>query len=408
MEEPGAGAIAAAWLFPPLREPCQAAYSSVLSPHSNLVPGSAEDLASALAEAGSSKRTITLGGHFSKCRMAGPIAPSDVTIATTGLTRLLSYEPKDLTVSVEAGMPYAELSRILAENRQMIPLDPPFAGQATVGGVVATNSSGPRRRLYGTARDLAIGMTFATLEGKLVKCGGMVVKNVAGLDMGKLMIGSFGTLAAIAVVNFKVLPAPQVERLFLLRFDTLDAAIAARDKILTSVLQPAAIDLLNPQAGKDLGWTGCVLAIQAGGNAAAIGRYERELRELGSVQIGDAEASSSIQEFTPRFLGGHENGAVVRISFTLSQLGEVMGALKAPALARAGSGVCYAYFEDANEAAELVGRTPNAIIDFASEAQKPKLTLWPAPGPDFELMKRIKRMFDPEHLLNRGRLYNHI
>src|SRR5205823_5829631 len=101
--------------------------------------------------------------------------------------------------------------------------------QATVGGVVATNSSGPRRRLYGTARDLVIGITFATLEGKLVSSGGMVVKNVAGLDMGKLMIGSFGTLAAIATVNFKVLPMPQVERLFLMPFDKLDAAMAARD-----------------------------------------------------------------------------------------------------------------------------------------------------------------------------------
>src|SRR5207253_6569691 len=121
-----------------------------------------------------------------------------------------------------------------------------FAEQATVGGVVAANSSGPRRRLYGTARDLVIGMTFATLEGKLVQSGGMVVKNVAGLDMGKLMIGSFGTLAAIAVANFKLLPMPEAERTFLLGFADLASAINVRDRILTSVLQPAAIDLLNP------------------------------------------------------------------------------------------------------------------------------------------------------------------
>ena len=340
--------------------------------------------------------------------MGGPIFPSDVTIATTGLTRLLSYEPKDLTVSVEAGMPYAELSRILAENRQMVPLDPPFADQATIGGVISTNSSGPRRRLYGTARDLVIGMTFATLEGKLVKSGGMVVKNVAGLDMGKLMIGSFGTLAAIAVVNFKVLPAPQVERLFLLSFDTLDAAIAARDKILKSVLQPSGVDLLNRLAAKILGWSGYVLAVQAGGNAAVVDRYERELREMGSLEIGDAAAASAIQQFTPRFLASHENGAVVRISCTLAGLGDVVRAVNAPVLARAGSGVCYAYFDDAGAASEVVARTRDAIIDFAPEIQKSKLTLWPTPGPDFELMKRIKRMFDPEHLLNRGRLYSQI
>src|SRR5207247_11264310 len=113
-------------------------------------------------------------------------------------------------------------------------------GHGRVGAVVSRNCSGPRRRLYGTARDLVIGMTFATVEGKLVKSGGMVVKNVAGLDMGKLMIGSFGTLAAIAVVNFKLQPMPQVERLFLMSFDHLDAAVAARDRILKSALQPAA------------------------------------------------------------------------------------------------------------------------------------------------------------------------
>src|SRR5947207_13959081 len=188
--------------------------------------------------------------------MAGPIAPAGVSISTAGMARVLSYEPNDLTISVEAGLRWAELTRLLAENRQMIPLDPPFAGTATVGGVVSANCSGPRRRLFGTARDLVIGMTFATVEGKLVKTGGMVVKNVAGLDMGKLMIGSFGTLAAIAVVNFKLLPMPQVERLFLMSFDKLEAAIGVRDRILKSVLTPAAIDLLNPAAAKILGWSG--------------------------------------------------------------------------------------------------------------------------------------------------------
>jgi glycolate oxidase FAD binding subunit len=395
-------------IYPAFARPMPLAYSSVLSPKNSIVPGRAEDLASALAAAASARHTITLGGRFSKNKMAGPIGPSDVTISTTGLNRLLSYEPNDLTVSVEAGMKYSELSRVLAAKRQMVPLDPPFAEHSTVGGVVATNSSGPRRRLYGTARDLVIGMTFATLQGKLVKTGGMVVKNVAGLDMGKLMIGSFGTLAAIAVVNFKVLPMPEVDRLLLLSFDAIEQAIAARDQILKSVLQPAAVDLFNRHAAKIVGWHGCVLAVRAAGNAAVVDRYQKELGAMGSLEIGDASIVSCIQEFTPRFLSSHENGAVVRISCTLSQLGEVMRAVNAPILARAGTGVCYAYFDDVKTAAEVAGRTRNAIIDFASESQKPKLKLWPEPGPDFELMKRIKLMFDPERLLNRGRLYSQL
>jgi glycolate oxidase FAD binding subunit len=371
-----------------------------------VTPHTPEELAAVLADAASRKKTITLGGRFSKNKMGGPIAPSAVTIATTSLTRVLSYEPKDLTISVEAGLPWAEFSRLLAENRQMVPLDPPFAGLATVGGVVATNSSGPRRRLYGTARDLVIGMTFATLEGKLVKCGGMVVKNVAGLDMGKLMIGSLGYLAALAVLNFKLQPMPQVERLFLLSFDSLDSAIAARDRILKSVLQPASIDLLNPMAAAIVGWSGYVLAIQAGGNAAVIDRYERELRELGSFRISDTP--SPLPEFTPWYLATHEHAAVMRLSCTLSQLRDVIQALNTPVVARAGSGVCYAYFEKAESAAEAVERTHNAIIEFAPEDRKPKLNLWPTPGPDFEIMRRIKHMFDPEHLLNRGRFYRQL
>ncbi len=372
-----------------------------------MTPHTPEELAASLAEAAGRKSTITLGGRFSKNRMAGPVPISDVTITTAGLRRVIDYEPKDLTISVEAGLPFAELTRLLAENRQMIPLDPPFAAQATAGGVVASNCSGPRRRaLYGTARDLVIGMTFATLEGKLVKSGGTVVKNVAGLDMGKLMIGSFGTLAAMAVLNFKVLPMPPVERLFLLTFETLDAAIGARDKLLTGVLQPSSVDLLNPQASAVLGWKGYTLAIDVAGNAAVVARYEKELRELGDCRA--AEAASPIPEFTPWFLATHPAAAVVRISSTLAQLGTVMKGLAGPAVARAANGVCYAYFDSAAVAAEMVAKTPNAIMEFTPEAQKPALNLWPSPGPDFELMKRIKNMFDPEHLLNRGRLYSQL
>jgi glycolate oxidase FAD binding subunit len=361
-----------------------------------------------MAAAASKRQTITVAGRFSKRRMAGPIAPSDVVISTTGLNRTLDYEPKDLTISVEAGMPWSELAGLLASNRQMVPLDPPFAAEATVGGVVASNSSGPRRRLYGTARDLVIGMKFATLEGKLVSSRGMVVKNVAGLDMGKLMIGSFGTLAALAVVNFKVLPAPPLERRFLLSYDAEEEALAARGKNMASVLQPASVDLLNRRAAKLLGAHGCLLAIHAGGIQAVIERYERELRALGSLEQGDAKVAAEIREFTPRFLNAHPNGAMVRISSTLAGLKDVLGSVHAPILARAGNGVSYAYFDDAGGAAEAVQRTPNAIIDFASEAEKPQLKLWPAPGPDFEIMKRVKEMFDPGHLLNRGRLYHHL
>src|SRR5579863_3248480 len=117
-----------------------------------IVPGTPEELAQCLADANSRSQRITLIGNSTKERMAGPLAPSDVTISTSALNKVLEYEPRDLTVSVGAGISYCELSRVLAEHRQMIPLDPPFSdratlsSRATMGGIVAANTCGPRRR----------------------------------------------------------------------------------------------------------------------------------------------------------------------------------------------------------------------------------------------------------------------
>jgi glycolate oxidase FAD binding subunit len=378
-----------------------------------LAPTNSADLAEALRDAAAGGRTISLAGNSTKRRMAGPVEPADVAVTTISLRGILQYEPRDLTISVNAGVSWCEFTHLLAENRQMVPLDPPFAEGATVGGVISANSSGPRRRLYGTARDLVIGMQFATLEGKLVKSGGMVVKNVAGLDMAKLMIGSFGTLAAITVVNFKVQPMPEVERSFLLPFDTLTAAMAARNIILRGQLQPSAIDLLNPAAARTLGKSTWLLALRAGGNAAAVERYEREFANFSDALAFENDRQQTlwrhIENFTPQFLASYDDGAVVRASCTLKEAEAVMGSFPGPAVARAGSGVCYGYFERSQAALDwLSGAQPSgckAVIEFASEEVRRTFDLWPAPGGDFEIMKRVKQLFDPRNLLNRGRLY---
>ncbi|HWB96670.1 MAG TPA: FAD-binding oxidoreductase [Bryobacteraceae bacterium] len=381
-----------------------------------LTPQNPEELAAAMEAAASRGQTIELCGRSSKRRMAGPIAPSDVTISTTACNRVVQYEPQDLTISVEAGLSWCELTRMLAANSQMIPLDPPFSDTATVGGVVAANCSGPRRRLYGTARDVVIGVRFATLEGKLVQSGGMVVKNVAGLDMGKLLIGSFGTLAAIAVVNFKLMPRPTHERTFLLPFDTAAEAMGVRQAIQKSVMQPEALDVLNPAAAAMAGRDGWLLALQVGGNGPAIERYTREVAAWGSGATLDGPEESAfwrnIQDFVPRFLDTHPEGAVGRVSCTLKEVPGVMDSTTAPLVARAGSGVVYGHFANADEAVEwtaaAAARGSRAVVEFAPEDRKDQLELWPSPGNDFDLMTRIKHLLDPDRLLNRGRLYRRI
>jgi glycolate oxidase FAD binding subunit len=336
-----------------------------------LRPDTPEQLAEILHAQATNRRTIRLGGRFSKDRLGGAGAAADVTVSTCSMSRLLHYEPHDLTISVEAGMPFRELERILAANRQMLPLDPPWA-ESTVGGVVAANLSGARRRLYGTARDMIIGMTFATLEGKLIRSGGNVVKNVAGLDMAKLMVGSFGTLAAIAVVNFKVFPMPEASRTFAMNFATAAEAFAERDRILRGVLQPSAIDILN--------WpTGFRMLVHAGGNAGVLDRFARELP---GAQVVDESIWEEVREFTPRFLAEHPNGGVVPIATKLTEMCGAMENLYTPAIARAGSGVVYAHY-----------------------AENPPPVSWHG---DFTMMEKVKNMFDPERLLNRGRLYGRI
>jgi glycolate oxidase FAD binding subunit len=381
-----------------------------------VAPPNSEELADTLRRAALHSRTIALSGNSSKRLMAGPIAAADEQISTAALNGILAYEPHDLTVSVQAGMPWRDFACALAANRQMVPLDPPFAEEASVGGVVASGTSGPRRRLYGTARDMVIGMHFATLEGKLVRSGGMVVKNVAGLDMAKLMIGSFGTLAAIAVVNFKLVPMPETERSFVLPFDSAAAAVAARDRILKSALQPAALDLLNPAAGDTLGTRAWLLAVRAGGNPAAIERYQRELSELAPPQIYEGTRHESlwrhIENFTPQFLKKYADGAVVRVSCTLKGLEAVMAAFDGPAIARAGTGVCYGYFERCEAAAAFmagaVQRGWKTVLEFAPQDWRKTADLWPSPGGDLELMRKVKTLFDPESVLNRGRLFSRI
>jgi glycolate oxidase FAD binding subunit len=337
-----------------------------------LRPENPEQLAASLREAACAHRTIRLGGNFSKDCLGGTPTPAEVTISTSSMNRLLQYEPRDLTISVEAGMPFAELARILAAHHQMLPLDPPWLQESTVGGVLAANLSGPRRRLYGTARDMVIGMTFVTLGGKLINSGGMVVKNVAGLDMAKLMIGSFGTLATIATVNFKVFPVPVGSRTFVMEFATVAEAFAERDRILRSVLQPSAIDIVN--------WPrGFRLLIRAGGNDAVLDRYAREL-PLAAIE--DDAMWDAICEFPRRFITANPGAKIVSMAMPLSKMREVAEKLAVPFVARAGSGVIYAhYIKDAPET--------------------------PLTG-DFATMTKVKEMFDPERLLNRGRLHGRI
>jgi glycolate oxidase FAD binding subunit len=369
-----------------------------------LRPETPQELAALLYRHSVSGQAVQLGGAFSKDRQGGPLAANAQRISTSRLNRVLVYEPNDLTISVEAGLPWNDLTAILAQNGQALTLDPPYSAQATVGGVVAANLCGPRRRSCGSARDLVIGMTYATTAGTLVKSGGMVVKNVAGLDLAKLMIGSLGTLAGITSVNFRVSPAATGTRTFVLGGRALPDLFLQRSRMLSGVLQPSAIDIVNAELATRLGLPGAPhLLVQATGSTRVLTRFEQE---LAGYRVVDGMLWSRVREWMPEWLAQTPGGAIVRVSTSLTDQSGLLAEASGPALARAGSGVAYAGFARPEQVQRWT--RSGAVVEFRPLEENPQLELWPQPGDALELMVKVKSLYDPRRILNPGRFYGRL
>lgn len=369
-----------------------------------VTPAHSQEAAAVLREASAHSRLVNVRGAGTKTRMGGPAQPADLTLSTSALRRVLVYEPKDLTLSVEAGLPWAELTALLAAEKQMLPLDPPHAARATAGGVVLANCSGPRRRQYGAARDMVIGMTYVTSDGTVADTGGLVVKNVAGLDVQKALIGSFGTLAVVTVLNFKLAPLPEATLTFLLSYASARDLTDARNRLLAGALQPVALDAFSPAAAASFGLDGWCLAVRASGGAPVIARYQRE---LAGAEVLEGAREAALWRQVEEFPAAH--AYVVRAGHPISALDAVMASHNGPVVTRAGTGVSYLAF-DARQAllewwngpactawSRVVESSPGDLDEY-----------WAAPGAELDWMKQLKAAFDPHNLLNRGRLYGRI
>jgi glycolate oxidase FAD binding subunit len=205
-------------------------------------PASREEVAAALRWADEHRLSLVIRGRGSKLGWGATPAAIDVLLDLSRLDRILQHQAGDLTVTVEAGARLADVNGQLRQRGQWLPLDPPFA-DATIGGLLATNDSGPSRHRFGTPRDLVIGIEVATVDGNLAKAGGKVVKNVAGYDLSKIMSGSFGALAAITSATFKLSPVAASSRTIVV--PGLDAETMARiaETFAASQLEPSAFDL---------------------------------------------------------------------------------------------------------------------------------------------------------------------
>ncbi len=189
-------------------------------------PKTISEVSKVVAHANQQHLTIVPMGNGTKMGMGGVPKKMDIVLLTGRLNRITDCDTDNLTLSVESGITLSEVQRRLSKEGKgyFLPLDPPFTDKATLGGIVATNSSGPKRLIYGTVRDLIIGAKAVFPNGDIVVSGGKTVKNVSGYDMCKLLIGSYGTLGIICEMTFKLLPLPEKEATLLIPFARLEEA----------------------------------------------------------------------------------------------------------------------------------------------------------------------------------------
>jgi glycolate oxidase FAD binding subunit len=212
--------------------------------------GEAEEAVRKSSEEG--LRLAFVGGG-TELELGAPPTALEAVLLTKGLSRVLEYAPLDQIVTVEAGMALGALQALLLKKGQMLALDPPWAERATVGGIVATNAFGPRRTRYGSVRDLIIGVTLIRADGTRTRGGGKVVKNVAGFDLPKLMVGSLGSLGLISTVTFRLHPLPESQSTVLFPRTTPSAVGRVVAEMRKAQLEPAAVASLWSEGGFELG-----------------------------------------------------------------------------------------------------------------------------------------------------------
>ena len=405
-------------------------------------PASADEAAKALALADRLGLAVAPRGAGTKTGIGNRPRRCDLVVSTERLNQLVEYAPANLTVTVEAGVSLADLQARLATDGQQLALDPPYAAKATIGGILATNSSGPRRLGYGAARDLVIGTRAATTSGSVVRSGGRVVKNVAGYDLGKLYIGSLGTLVLLVEVGLKVMPIPAAQTTVVGRFTSLDRLADVSRHIARSPLMPLALEVLNLAAASRVEAPvpterGSYLlvalgAAPGGGVRRQADEFARRFADGGAaevVRLGDDDGRA----FWSRLSAGAECGdshrsIQAKVAAPPGRLLDVWKILEGergelgddPAIGgRAASGIFNVVWSlpkdnlkgsDASIAAtiqsirrQLAGFGASMVIETCPLAVKQTLDVWGDVGASLAVMKRLKEVLDPHDCLNPGR-----
>ena len=420
-----------------------------VAPAISVSPASAEEIAAILHLANERELLVAPAGGLTRQQIGGIPERVDVLLRTERLNQIRQYDPGDLTVGVNAGISLADLQSALGEHHQWIPYDPPQPKLATMGGLLATAAFGPLKSAFGGMRDFCIGIQFVTGEGAVAKAGGNVVKNVAGYDLMKLMIGSYGSLAVITGANFKVFPRPRQTRTFICSLPSLQEAIAFRNQVLRSPLTPMCLELISPRALEYLcdppvahdpddyvparpvqthsdEWQ---IAVRASGSDNVLARCRRE---LGAPVVRDLEGAAEdqfwswVSHFENSALQRHRNAMIVYAHATIQNVEAVVQALERSApdynflpamLGRAATGnlvlgflplpvdppAAMQYANCASAFRALLPAGCSAIVAQCPKEAKAHFDVWGSTPTDLELMRGVKRALDPKRILNRGR-----
>jgi glycolate oxidase FAD binding subunit len=348
------------------------------------------------------------------------------------LQEIIDYPAADMTITVEAGMRMAQLQNTLRAHGQRLPVDVPRATQATVGGTLATNMSGPRRYGWGTLRDYLIGIQVVNDRGQLIKAGGRVVKNVAGYDFCKLYIGSLGTLGIISQATFKVRPLLQEQALMLVSCEVA-ALSSILDLVHLSAAQPVCCDAINNRASRELQAGGNVRLPSAdwlvvigfeGNHDAVAWQIEKIMTELPVyARRGLDVRAGAVAEPLWQALAEFPLLADVSLTFKASilpsqsallcrQLQSLAGPIAVQAHAGNGIVIGHAGADGTLEGALAllaqlqqwtVAAEGNVVVLRCPAEWKKQLPIWGASRGDRFLMKNIKDALDPKNIFNPGR-----
>ena len=354
-----------------------------------------------------------------------------IGLAIAGLNRVVDYPSRDMTITVEAGITMAALAAELAREGQRLPLDAAQASSATLGGVVATNSSGPRRYGHGTVRDYVIGIGAVDGRGTPFKGGGRVVKNVAGYDFCKLLAGSLGTLAVIAQLTLKVKPLAESSAFVACEPPSFAHAETLLADLVNSKATPAAVELLAGPEWSDVP----ELAVPEGGAARLLVGLEgtpaevdwmvdeiaRQWRAAGvaSLEVHRGGMAEGIWERLTDFGAKPDAPLTIKINVRPSAVTRLMELCRqldpgCSLAARAGNGIVlvrFSEFSAADTSRVVLQRLQpaaaaaggNAVVWSSAAGELTRQAIWGAAADDADVMRSVKRQFDPKGLLNPGR-----